>query len=327
MQAKIIILISFLALISTKIFAASNEWQHSNNNFATFLTPANSSWVYALNASGQIFKSKDNCNSWESADAGLETVSVASWIGDQKGTLYISTTRGIFQLNKGAKRWQALPLTGPYKNTAGVVLVDSQENLYLINGPLILKLAAGKNTWILLKKINHAALTPAVIDGQDNLYVAYSDNAIHELGVWKLTPKTNAWIKINRGFGPEASVISGLGVDAQNNLYANTDGGIFKLSQHQNHWTPGSAGMKLTFNPFGPFLFDPQAKTLYFSTREGIYKLPPGNTTWVLADDAQGFLPFADKYGTGTALSISAMAIGNEGKFCIESNWGMYIQK
>ncbi|MDO8953329.1 MAG: hypothetical protein Q7V63_00560 [Gammaproteobacteria bacterium] len=123
------------------------------------------------------------------------------------------------------------------------------------------------------------------------------------------------------------STVASLGIDSKGNVYAATDNGVFMLAQGSNTWVSANQGLPRFEANASPFLLDNKTGILYLSTFDGIYKRESDSTKWVLFDDGEGFLPFEAKYGSGTALHIHSMTLTAKGKFCLQTNWGVFLQK
>lgn len=228
--------------------------------------------------------------------------------------------------------WQRLDNMSDAQITQ-IAASPTNPNMIYAGGEGVFKSTDNCKTWTIAKKgLRNTEILALVFDEDGNLY-STTDSGVFELkqasDTWAraaaLPKNANITVPPNKGFPNSSTMVVALGQDANGNIYAATDQGLFKLTQGSNTWAQMNFSQKS--NQF-LFLLDQATKILYlFNKNAGIYALAPNSTTWQLIDNNAGFAPFSQQYGSGTALSIEAMAVGGNGKFCVQTNWGMYVQK
>lgn len=228
---------------------------------------------------------------------------------------------GVLRSMDGCKTWSFIN-QGLANTEVNNLSFDSNGNLYATTNDGFFKLKKDTNTWIPVLTVPKDVIASLNNLITDHLKNQYQINPF--AGVKKLTPGAKNWIFVNTGL-PAANgdtIFLDLATDAQGNLYLDTSNGMFKS-------TNGSTWTRMPFEQFSNnelFWFDPYNKQLYFYN-SSLYQLSADGQGWFLIDNFSNLAhKYSNLYGSGTMLSIYAMAMGGSNKFCIDTNWGMYVQ-
>jgi photosystem II stability/assembly factor-like uncharacterized protein len=215
---------------------------------------------------GRVFRSTDAGNSWRIFNTGLSDQNVLSIVVVSEKTLYVGTDNGVFRSTDGGESWMEIN-TGII-NTHIEDLIFFRNALYAVTDDGIVKSADGGNSWVPM-----------------NEGLVASDGATLTVSGGKLYAATN---ETNYGLNPSTS-------------------GIYSLADDGNSWMPVQTNMQSSSNRI--YVVNQLAisrETFYIvgqmGGKEWLYRWRVGEDLWTQ------LMPQQDLFGWG-ALAVSGRTV------------------
>ena len=140
---------------------------------------------------GRVFRSTDTGNSWTTFNTDLTNQSLLSITALSEKILYVGTLNGVFRSTDGGESWTKIN-TGII-NTHIEDLVFFRNALYTITSDGIVKSADGGNSWVPVNEglVGEPEMTLTVSGGK--LYVAMDELKPSTAGIYCLADDGNSW--------------------------------------------------------------------------------------------------------------------------------------
>ncbi|MCH8303733.1 MAG: hypothetical protein IIB94_01235 [Candidatus Marinimicrobia bacterium] len=144
-------------------------------------------------------------------------------------------------------------------------------------------------------------------------------------GVYKSTDQGNSWIQVNEGLPTED--IRCITFDAENNIYAGTENGAFRLDVDKDNWTPINDGL---MNRFVRCFATDEYNRIFAGTNDGVFLTKDKGGVWIKIVAwiiEKAVLPAPDlKYIDTNVVNgtISSLVIKNDGGLLVGTYNGIY---
>ena len=215
----------------------------SNTNIIALAADAQGS-LYAAAQYGGMFKSSSANPVWTAINNGLSNQNVNAVLANGSDTVFAGTNGGLFITTNGGSSWSAV--AGDLSTAAVSALTrDDSGNLYAgtslnFKNGAIYKSTDGGATWSSIQSNTGMWVTALQVDKAGNLFVGTEIN-IYKCGVdgSNLVEASNGLVTdpyLDAGTQPTQVILS-LNADTSGNVYAGTQGGLFKSSDAGANWT------------------------------------------------------------------------------------------
>lgn len=255
---------------------------------ALLADPFDADVVYAGTFGAGLFRSTDGGRSWERWSQGITDVRVLSLAAGPDGTLYAGTLiGGVFRLERGAEVWEpasdGLPSRyatpcGCYPEVIALAADPVSGVLYAgVNGHALYRSVDRGESWTGRTNGGDGYFRDLTVDPRGSLYIAgdYLLSRSDDGGI-NIAVLINHW----RNSHPTAVVVD---PSSPNTVYASFDDekgdGVLKSTNRGKTWRPVKTGLRnrqvldLAIDPKRP-------RTLYASTRAGIFRSDDGGARW-----------------------------------------------
>jgi len=240
-------------------------------------------------ASGVIYRSTDNGNSWTALRNGLpSTGSVYSLGRDSLGQIYagFSDYVGIYRSSDNGETWVQVGLPGYAVLT---LAIDPHDHIFAFTawGPFFRSVDGG-NTWDELASPNPSGYMWSFAFGADGKVFAGTrrlSGAAEGMGIYRSEDDGETWSYL----GPRNVDITTLAVNPLGHVFAGTDGdGVYRSTDGGDTWTRVAAGMKAT--DVYSLLFNAEGQLLAAARNAGIHRSDDRGQTWSLLDPGLFFM-------------------------------------
>lgn len=247
---------------------------------------------------GGVFTSTNTSGSWNLTSSGLDQTTINALLADpfNSGTVYAGTARGVFKSVDGGGNWSAMntgllsrvvntlaiePLTGAevLAGTLGGLYQSGDGGLNWTNGRPGLFADVRAIHFDSITGTNLFAGTSSGVYSRETFPVTNRVTFVSNDITYTNIVETNdiAWFTRNQGLRNRSVRV--LRDDAVGNVYAGTDGGVYRSTNWGLNWSSLNKGLKST--RVRALVIDPVTPTtLYAGTVKGVHRLTDG-TNWV----------------------------------------------
>ncbi|MCP4661768.1 MAG: protein kinase [bacterium] len=269
--------------------AGSAEWVARGSHLSggtvrtLVIDPLDPSTVYAGTAEGEVLKSINGGEAWDSATSGLPRKRVHALAVDPEtpDILYAGTSGGVFESTNGAASWRALDLGVPRKHVHALAM-DHQHpgTLYAgTSGGVFRSTNAGRSWKAVTRGMSRSNVTALAIDAATSTVYAGTSG-----GVFKSTDRGDHWSLVETGL--TESFVQSLAVDPgpPSALYAGTwGGGVFASTDGGENWTAFNTGLveESVSKVFSLAVDSGPPSVLYAGTSRGIFTHAKTDGKWL----------------------------------------------
>lgn len=227
--------------------AASLDWVAVNSGLSDLrvrsMAADSKGNLYVGTEYNGVFKSSSTSPVWTKISNGLTNLYVNAILISSDDTIYTATNSGLFKSNDGGASW-TLAADAMSNHTISSVIEDEKGNLYAaaFDGYTTYSIFRSTDsgvTWSSILSSTEIGIGPLIVDKADNLFIG-TGNSIYKCGTdgSNLTEASNGLVLIPGLYAGTAptQVVQTFNIDADGNVYAGTQGGIFKSSDGGAHW-------------------------------------------------------------------------------------------
>ena len=265
-------------------------------------------YYIAVQGKHQIFRSVDNCQTWESFDEGLAETYILGkkFVNAPDSSLYLLTSRDVFVLRPHYNRWKKINLN-EYEYGFNDISVNPQGDIYIVGS---LKIYRSTNNGASFRPINIVPAFNSQIcaNGKGKNFVI-SEDENHEDVVYIFNDDGSVYEK--KSFPTDMPWADGI-------LYDSIENRLFIYGWHDGYfsdddgltWTKLQIGEQhnsiyyLTMSPAGD---------LFCDCWKGIFKSIDSGNTWSKINNAENF------FSSGI---LSLVFINAEEIFVLPKYWG-----
>jgi photosystem II stability/assembly factor-like uncharacterized protein len=290
-----ICLITFLLQGEVRVWA---DWRpigpFGGHALKILLDPSNPQDLFVATKNGQIYRSKNAGERWESLPLSLHPSSLLQAIAmnpenskqlyvgvaEGSGSTTASSMGGVYKSEDGGESWSLLPSTQDWsvlslaihRKNPDIVVVGAMDGVYRTEN--------GGQEWHRISPANHSELKGVVslaLDAQDT-QIIYAGTAHLP---WRSLDGGATWHSIHQGMIDDSDVFS-LSVDRTNpeHMFASACSGIYRSGNRGDQWTK-MQGIPGTNRRTHIILQDPvDERILYAGTTQGLWKSLDGGLTW-----------------------------------------------
>jgi photosystem II stability/assembly factor-like uncharacterized protein len=258
------------------------------------IDPSNPQTLFVATKNGQIYRSQNGGERWESLPLSLHTSSLLqavainpenpkqlyAGVAEGSGSTTASGMGGVYKSEDGGESWSLLPSTQDWsvlslaihRKNPDVVVAGAMDGVYRTEN--------GGQEWRRISPANHAELKGVVslaLDSQDT-QIIYAGTAHLP---WRSLDGGATWHSIHDGMIDDSDVFS-LAVDRMNpaHIFASACSGIYRSGNRGDQWIK-MQGIPGTNRRTHIILQDPvDERILYAGTTQGLWKSLDGGLTW-----------------------------------------------
>lgn len=214
-----------------------------NLNITAMTTDAQGSLYVATQYDG-VYKSSSTSPVWTAMNSGLTNHSMNAILTSGSDTVFAATYGGLFISSNGGTSWAAV--SGDLSTAQVMALaMDSSGALYAgtsvnYKNGAIYKSTDGGTTWSSIQSGIGKWISVMTVDNAGNLFVGT------ESGIYKIGTDGSNWAEASNGLVTDpylyagtqpTQVILSFNADTKGNVYAGTEGGLFKSSDGGANWS------------------------------------------------------------------------------------------
>lgn len=309
----------------TWVHASSLDWMAlnsglTNQNVTDIVTDSKGNFFIGTSGGG-LFKSSDTNLAWTTANTGLSNLYINTLAISDNDTVFAGTNGGMFSTVDSGATWK---IVNSVPSDTAIYAITTDENgsiftsYYNTDGTSeIVKSDDDGANWTVVYSGLKDGLNALTIDEEGNLYAGGT-------GIFKGSSDGKAvWGAINNGLvtdpyayagTPPSMIVLSIATDSSGNIYAGTEGGLFKSTDKGSNWvnienTPTGRIHTIIFDSNQNIYIGSGSGSLFGSSDPGtVFRSTDDGANWA---QVRGNLP-STVYGlvTDTAGNITVATTG-----------------
>jgi len=305
---------------TSQVFDCDSSAGASWNNLSWSGNKPNIEFLYAVDGSGEVFKSSDFGVTWQLVKENYGRTTDGAYMFSDSDYLYIisNSNREIWRSSDNGESF--VVINDSFTNSGLLVgEVDSNDNLFVVDASGdVYKSFNNGVTWSLLSDFNAGASNNAKgigINSSDDIYIVDGAGDVYS----SIDSGVN-WVKVNDGYGGSTGTddLKALGGEVyillNKDIYESTDGGVTWVLINDSFTSYSNDGLRMTEDNVNLYIADGSGR-IWKSINSGISWQELGDFNAGAGSDPKGITVFVES----SSLDIQVKSCDDD--LCSGESW------